>query len=73
MSEVPSEIINLENQDLTCSDFKDYPLETTNAVGANLGYLQFAEALTVKEHMIKLIQLTSVMVTSMKNGQNLQK
>ena len=32
-----SEIINLENEDSSCSDLKDYPFDTSNAVGSNLG------------------------------------
>ena len=32
-----TEIINLDNEDLTCQDVEDYPLASSSAVGSNMG------------------------------------
>ena len=32
-----TEIINLDNENLTCQDVEDYPLATSSAVGSNMG------------------------------------
>ena len=32
-----TEIINLDNEDLTCQDVEDYPFVTSYAVGSNMG------------------------------------